>query len=352
MSFMIRIALKLLLAFILMLAGVYVLLALFTVLIPSEFTAGNLEGFVLVSGGFMFMLVLLVFGWYIGRPFYYMIVWVRYLAKGNYEAPVHWQAIHSEKKTGKLKGPYALYQELFDHLMILTSTLMQNEQDKREAEQVKREWISGISHDLKTPLTYISGYSSMLVDEGYPWSEEERKEFLYIIHQKANHLRELVQDLNQTVYDQIPVQREDMDLIELVRRIAADIISAPWAANYFLTIDSIPELLRIKSDSKLLTRALHNLLVNAIVHNPAGTEIKIGITLHESQMVELRVEDNGVGFSFNETIVDQEFPSSSRSGLGLSIARQLIQALDGELTISSQKNQGTTITIKLPTETI
>ncbi|GAA0852691.1 hypothetical protein GCM10008915_71380 [Bifidobacterium pullorum subsp. gallinarum] len=355
MSFMIRIALKLLLAFIFMLAGIYALLALFSVFIAPNLTEGSVEMFVLVSGGFLFMLVLLFFGWYIGRPFYYMIVWVRYLAKGIYEAPVHWQTIHSEKKTGKLKGPYALYHELFDHLMTLTSTLKQIEQDKRDAEQVKREWISGISHDLKTPLTYISGYSSMLMNEGYPWSEEERKEFLSIIHQKADHLRELVQDLNETIDDQIPIQREDLDLIELVRRIAADVISAPGATNYFLTIDSKPERLRLKCDSKLLTRALRNLLVNAIAHNPAGTEITIRITQNESQVVELSVEDNGVGFSFNEANqkhFDQDSPSSGRSGLGLSIARQFIQSLGGELTIRSQKNQGTSITIQLPTETI
>ncbi|MBD0383768.1 sensor histidine kinase [Paenibacillus sedimenti] len=237
--------------------------------------------------------------------------------------------------------------------MTLTSMLKKNEQDKKEADRVKREWISGISHDLKTPLTYISGYSSMLMKEVYPWSEEERKEFLSIIHRKADHLRELVQDLNQTVHDQIPLQRVEMDLIELVRRVAADIISAPWAADYFLTIDSMPEQLRMNCDPKLLTRALRNLLINAIAHNPAGTEIAIFIAQREPKMAEIRVEDNGVGFDeTNQSHMNQGFPSSSRSGLGISIAKQLIQSHGGELSIRSQRDKGTTITIQMPTESI
>ncbi|MBD0383767.1 hypothetical protein [Paenibacillus sedimenti] len=108
MSFTFRIALKLLFAFILMLSIIYALLALFTAFVAPNLPEGSAEIFVLVSGGILFMLVLLVFGWYIGRPFYYMIVWVRQLAKGIYEAPAHGQAIHSNKKTGKLKGANAL----------------------------------------------------------------------------------------------------------------------------------------------------------------------------------------------------------------------------------------------------
>ncbi|WP_313958161.1 histidine kinase dimerization/phospho-acceptor domain-containing protein, partial [Paenibacillus sp. Y412MC10] len=153
--------------------------------------------------------------------------------------PQRWNEIHSRKK-GTLKLPYAVYKELFEHLGMLANTLRTNERALQESEQIKQEWTRGISHDLKTPLTYISGYSAMLINSKYQWSVAEQKEFLSIIQQKAAHLQELVQDLNETIHGQIPVKAEEADIVELARRTMADVSSAPWASGYLFVMSPEP----------------------------------------------------------------------------------------------------------------
>ncbi|MBW7454397.1 sensor histidine kinase [Paenibacillus sepulcri] len=349
MSFMIRIALLLLLVVVIFSLSVQlVLFVTLELLWPNAKNSVGLELYGLGVAGFFFLFTLLLIGWYLGKPIYGMIVWIRQLANGNYEVPESWIAIHSRKKD-TLKRPYALYKELYDHLLLLTNTLKENHQDKLKSEQVKQEWIQGISHDLKTPLTYISGYSAMLLNPGYQWSEAEQKEFQSVIGQKAAHLQELVQDLNENIHTQIPIKLNEVDLIELVRRTLADVSSAPWASGYSLMLDSSETLgLVVSCDSKLLMRSLRNLLVNAIVHNPEGTEIEVHIKRGGDQIAEIDVVDNGIGINDSLSKGENATSSQGRSGLGLSIAKQLIEAHGGKMSVMSQINKGTSISIKLP----
>ncbi|AGN70620.1 sensor histidine kinase [Paenibacillus caseinilyticus] len=341
MKLIFRIALQLLAAFLLFLICIQLIVVaaawlFWPELINSGTTAASHEIFFILLSGILFLLSLLLIGWYLGKPIYYMIMWIGRLANGQYDVPARWDEIHAPRRNS-LKFPYAVYKELFENLRTLASTLKANEEALRKSEQTKQEWIRGISHDLKTPLTYISGYSSMLINQEYGWSETERKEFLAIIQQKAAHLQELVQDLNETVHGQIPLRTEIIDLIELVRRTAADVGSAPWAGGYLLRMDSESGPITAECDPKLITRAIRNLLVNAVIHNPEGTMITVRIAQHPDRAAEIRIEDNGIGF--NETV--------ERSGLGLSIAKQLIEAHGGTMNVYSKPNEGTTLSIRL-----
>ncbi|SFJ39982.1 His Kinase A (phospho-acceptor) domain-containing protein [Paenibacillus sp. UNC496MF] len=347
---MLRIAMQLLTAFFVLFVCIQTIAIVTAWLFwPHLLLFGNrsthYEIFVVTLCALLFLLTLLLIGWYLGKPVYFMMVWIRLLASGQYHAPHLWNELHSRKR-GMLKLPYAVYKELFEHLRMLTSTLRRNEEALQESEQMKREWIRGISHDLKTPLTYISGYSAMLMNSEYRWSVEEQREFLSIIHQKAVHLQELVQDLNESPHGQFPLKAEEVDIVELVRRTVADISSAPWATGYLFTMDSEPDRIWVTCDPKLMTRAIRNLLVNAVVHNPEGTKIAVRIAQLHDRTTEIRVEDNGVGFS--ETLGQSEDrTSSTRSGLGLSIANKFIEAHDGDLVIHSKPSEGTTLSIRL-----
>ncbi|MBP0725423.1 HAMP domain-containing histidine kinase [Bacillus sp. RG28] len=348
MNFTLRIVLQLLLAFVGLFAFVQaILIVTLRYLWPQgETNTQSIGLFVFILCSVLFLLTLFLIGWYLGKPIYFMMIWIRRLAGGNYELPPRWDKIHS-RKSGALTIPYAVYKELFEHLRMLAGTLKKNENDLQKSEQAKQEWIRGISHDLKTPLTYISGYSTMLINKEYRWSKTEEMEFLAIIQQKAVHLQELVQDLNETIQGQIPLKKEKEDLVELVRRAVADVGSAPWATGHQFTMEPAPHAILGLYDSKLLTRATRNLLVNAVVHNPGGTEIKVCVSLLNNQTAEIRIEDNGIGF--NEAIVkDDAAASSQHSGLGLSIAKQLVAAHGGDLVITSKRDEGTSLSIKLP----
>ncbi|MBB6733954.1 sensor histidine kinase [Cohnella zeiphila] len=349
MNFMVRVALQLLAAAVLFALCVQaVAIGAVWLIWPGAATdeqgLGSFQIFTLVLCAVLFLLTLLLIGWYLGKPVYLVMVWIRRLAGGNYESPLRWDPI--TRKNGSLKIPYAVYKELFEHLRMLASTLQQNEKELRQAEQTKQEWIQGISHDLKTPLAYIAGYSAMLTNGQYRWSEAERQQFLSVIHQKATHLQELVQDLNETMEGQIPLRKEAADLAELTRRTVADIGSAPWAEGYSFSMESEPASVPFVGDPKLLTRAIRNLLVNAVVHNPEGTGIAVRLSLLPDRTAEIRIEDDGIGFAEPRSSSGES--PAERPGLGLSIARQLVEAHGGTFSIFSKPGEGTSLSIRLP----
>lgn len=355
MNFMLRIALQLLAAFVFLLICIQVIILgvawlLWPDLIRTGNTSNHYEIFVVALCSVLFVVTLLWIGWYLGKPLYIMIVWIRSLVSGRFDPPPGWNNLRSHKK-GRLKFPYAIYKEVFEHLRMLGSTLQNNEKALREAEQSKQEWIRGISHDLKTPLTYISGYSAMLVHPDYRWSETEKSDFLSVIQQKAAHLQELVEDLNETVNGPIPLNAENTDIVELVRRTVADVSSAPWAAGYAFVMDSEPEQLSISCDPKLMTRAIRNLLVNAVIHNPEDTRIEARIKLLDHRIAEIRIKDNGVGFNQHAARVTIQ-PTSEHAGLGLSIAKKFIEAHGGTIMVQSSLGEGTSILIRLKAEHI
>ena len=140
---------------------------------------------------FVCLFLLLIVGtfWYarkFGVPLLTMMKWIQNLGSGLYEQPIdlHQRPIMLNKK-GKLKRKYRLYKDLITTLEQLTETLQQNETQRRKMTQTREEWISGLSHDLKTPLASISGYAQMLESETYSWSEKETREFAEIIAEKS-----------------------------------------------------------------------------------------------------------------------------------------------------------------------
>ncbi|GIO52522.1 sensor histidine kinase [Paenibacillus cineris] len=354
MKFMLRIALQLLAIFIFLLICIEAIVIgvawlIWPQLISSGNSSGHYEIFVTVLCLLLFLVTLLLIGWYLGKPLYHMVVWIRRLANGRYDPPPAWDNLRAGE-SGRLKFPYAIYKELFEHLRLLTRTLHLQDKTLREVEQTKREWIQGISHDLKTPLTYIAGYSAMLLHPEYRWSDTEQKQFLSVISQKAAHLQELVQDLNETVQGEIPLKAEKTDIVELVRRTVADVGSAPWAAEYLFSMDSDPDCIPVFCDTKLVTRAVRNLLVNAVVHNPAGTRITVWTSLYDDGTVEIRIKDNGVGFNETPTHRDDALHAFEPAGLGLSIARRFIEGHGGSLHVLSKPGEGSSITIRLRAE--
>lgn len=299
---------------------------------------------------------MIVSGWSLGKPLYYIIGWIDRLASGNYAGTDRYQKIYSSK-TKKLKRPYNLYKELFIQLHTLSDVLEKSKQERIQLDEMKREWIAGISHDLKTPLTYIKGYSSMMLSPQYNWTTEEKIKFLKEIEQKADHMQDLIGDLNLSFRldeQQTPLKWEQRDLIEFIRRIVADVTNDPRAAEYNLSIESTESYIETMLDVKLLERALHNLILNAILHNPAGTNVKINIT--QNAHLCIVIADDGIGM--NKEGVDRLFDKyyrgtstdilSEGTGLGMAIAKQLVLAHGGDIHVTSRVHEGTSISVKLP----
>ncbi|MDZ5607831.1 HAMP domain-containing sensor histidine kinase [Bacillus pseudomycoides] len=222
---------------------------------------------------------------------------------------------------------------------------------------MKREWMAGISHDLKTPLTYITGYSALMLSPDHTWSQEENEKFLQEIQQKGDHMKELIEDLNLSFRlqdSQIPLRKEKINIVEFTRRLIADITNDPRSQHYHFSFQSDKTNIMIPIDTKLLHRSLQNLFMNAILHNPVETTIHTSILLNND--VHIIIEDTGTGM--DEKTVQNLFKqyyrgtttnvSSEGTGLGMAIAHKIITAHGGTIHVASEIGKGSKIHITLP----
>ncbi|WP_080849016.1 sensor histidine kinase [Cytobacillus gottheilii] len=295
-----------------------------------------------------------------GIPLITMMKWIKNLGDGIFEEPqdLHQQSVLVNKK-GKLKKKYRLYKDFILALHQLTKTLKDNESERLKMTKTREEWISGISHDLKTPLASIAGYSQMLKSPNYSWSEQETKEFGEIITDKSAYMMDLLEDLTLTYRlrnQALPIVKEEVDLNEFIRRTIIYFVNDPNNRNMNLQFNPSPESISAHIDPKWFQRILDNLIQNAIKYNPAHTSITVSVSLIEQHFIVIKVEDDGIGM--DQETLDKLFQryyrgtntsdTSMGTGLGMAIAKQLVQLHDGTIQVNSTRNKGTFIRILIP----
>lgn len=314
---------------------------------------------------FVLLLLLLLIGtfWYarkFGVPLLTLMKWIQNLGSGIYEQPLdlHQQSMMLNKK-GKLKRKYRLYKDLIATLSQLTETLKSNEAQRKKITQTREEWISGLSHDLKTPLASITGYAQMLESKDYSWTEAETKEFAGIITEKSTYMKELLEDLTlsyQLKNQALPIAKEQMDINEFIRRTIIHFVNAPTGDEKEFIFHPSTEPAFVFIDPKWFQRIMDNLIANAVKYNPPGTTITVTITPIEDHLMIITIEDDGIGMD-NETLGKlfhryyrgtNTSESSSGTGLGMAITKQLVQLHEGSINVKSAPQKGTTVRIILP----
>ncbi|KZO01063.1 sensor histidine kinase [Pseudobacillus badius] len=311
----------------------------------------------------LFILLLAVSIWYankFGTPVVVLMKWIENLGNGIYEQPrdLHERPLLLTRK-GKLKRKFRLYKELIDTLEELTRTLHDNERQRKKMSQTREEWTSGLSHDLKTPLSSIAGYTNMLQSDQYDWTEEEKKSFIQTISEKSNYMMKLIEDLTLTYRlrnDSLPIVKQPVDLNEFIRRTVIHYINMAEYEPFIFQFEPYPEQLLAPIDPKWFQRVLDNLIMNALKYNPAGTTIQLSVTMIEQELVMITIDDDGIGMD-HETL-DKLFQRyyrgtnttdpSSGTGLGMAITKQLIKLHGGSINVKSAPSEGTSIRILLP----
>lgn len=254
------------------------------------------------------------------------------------------------KKNGRLKKKYRVYEDVDQSLIMLAENLEENERKLQKTEQLREDWITGLSHDLKTPLSSIYGYSVML-ESSHEWTSEEVQNFASVMQEKASYMDTLIDDLTYTYQlknDGVLLEKEKIDLRVFIHGYA-DLMASKDVS--FLE-EGVP--IYVSIDPKRFNRVLDNIIGNAIKHNPEHTPIHVDLCL-EGDVVLLEVRDEGRGMSKNmmENLFDRYYRGTNTTsgdtgtGLGLTIAKQLVEAHGGKISIDSDKS-GTKITIKLP----
>lgn len=217
--------------------------------------------------------------------------------------------------------------------------------------ETRANWISGISHDIRTPLSMIMGYAARITSDAN--ISESVCEQAQIIQQQSIKIKELVQDLNlvsQLEYEMQPLNSIPIRLSKLLRSYVADLLNTGHTDNYSIdiSISDAAEIVLFDCDARLITRAINNLVQNSIGHNPHGCSIHVCLDYSVDTFL-LSVADNGIGVSVEkqkELTQKQHYMESTderldlRHGLGLVLVRQIVEAHHGRMEIESQPQQG------------
>ncbi|MCA9917929.1 MAG: HAMP domain-containing histidine kinase, partial [Anaerolineales bacterium] len=242
-----------------------------------------------------------------------------------------------------------------DEIGQLTASFNQMSADLAKANQLRRQMTADIAHDLRTPLSVLQGYTEAL-DDGKLTGNSE---IYQSMHRQVKHLNRLVDDLRTLSLADAgqlslhPMAVAPRDLLE-----HTVLIYAQQAEKQQVALElEIPEQLpQIKVDLDRLVQVLGNLISNALRHTPAGGHIRLTAENSQQQLV-LRVTDSGAGIDPEDLphVFDRFYRGdksrsvNGESGLGLAIARSIVEAHNGRIIVTSTVGQGTTFTITLPT---
>lgn len=234
--------------------------------------------------------------------------------------------------------------------------LEKSEIEKRIAEDSKKRIIRDISHDLKTPITSILGYSKAIL-EGVVTSEDEKNIYLDYIYNKTKRINYLVDEL--FIFSKLDspgykLNLKKHDISEFLRELVALYYIDIEEQGFLLEVNIPEESIYSSIDTKELERALGNIIINAIKYNEVGTTITVGL-IKSDKYVDIIIADNGCGISddvieniFDEFVrADKARKTDGGSGLGLAITKKIINLHNGKLKLYSEKDRGTKFYIRL-----
>ncbi len=227
----------------------------------------------------------------------------------------------------------------------------------QQAERMRSELTASLSHELRMPLATIKGYTTALLLEDVDWSENKRVEFLNLIEEACNEMEGMITDILDSSLiqvDELNLTFQALDLPELADEVATEV---QYRSDlHRLVVDFPADFPLIQADQRWIKQVFRNILDNAVKYSPEGGLIVIkGDARAEDAVV--GIADQGIGISAENLIPLFEKFHRVRSlstlqiagtGLGLPIARAIIEAHGGRIWVESQIEQGTSIYFSLP----
>lgn len=225
----------------------------------------------------------------------------------------------------------------------------------KELDKMKSEFVANVSHELKTPLTAIKGYSELLMKMNLP--PEKVRNYYQIIYKEAERLTQLINDLldvSRIESGRIELKRDMVEIRKIIRERASFFQTQTAKHKIILQFPEYPTF--VLGDTARLTQVIHNLLDNAIKYSPNGGNVWIRV-LDKMEDIIIDIQDQGVGIPPEHLphIFDRFYridsslrKSTSGTGLGLSIVKSIVEAHNGKISVTSKVGEGTTFTIRLP----
>ncbi len=284
--------------------------------------------------------------WYLTKTLRDIIDTVRRFKEGDMEARV------SNADTKDLSVLTETFNDMAD-------TLVANIDELKSVEQLRRELIANVSHDLRTPLAITKGYVETLQMKKKSLSEQEQDKYLSIVGNSIEKLEKLIDQLfeySKLEAKQITPQKEPFSIADLAHDVFEKYqqLSEKKKINLQLSIE--PNLPSVFADISLVERVLQNLIDNALKFTPDGGTITIAMQ-SSLKSVSVAIKDTGAGIPESE--IEEIFerykqaksePKKSKegAGLGLAIAKKIVELHDSAIQVVSKPNRGTTFQFQLP----
>lgn len=254
-----------------------------------------------------------------------------------------------------------MFRDIFAALNKMDMEIRQSDKIKEETENARTEWIANITHDLKTPLSPVKGYAELLADNQIA-GVETAQEYGKIILKNVSHVEKLLNDLKLTYQIDsgvVPYNPQEVLITRYVKEVVIDIINDPAFSKRIIEFESDGQELIVFLDPDLLRRAIQNIIINALIHNPPDTKIKISIGKSAASVVFISICDNGSGMDEAEQakLFNRYYRGTNTrekpegSGLGLAIAKQIVVLHGGNISVKSSPDIGTEFIITLDSQT-
>lgn len=231
----------------------------------------------------------------------------------------------------------------------------------KKKDNTRAEWIRGVSHDIRTPLSMVLGYASELEDDcALPLNARKQAG---IIRRESEKMKRLIDDLNLTTkleYALQPVHFQDVDWVETSRQAVSEVLNSGLDSRYEIVFAEMQpgRSIHLLGDDGLLRRMLDNLIRNSITHNPHGCRISVSVGEENGRCL-CTVSDDGIGIEPERLNVlnrgdditsTQGSDEKNEHGLGLKLVMQIVKAHRGTVSFSGSTPHGLEVRISLPTQ--
>ena len=275
----------------------------------------------------------------------------------TYEEPMHMLAEAAEKVAA---GDFSVYvptlhtADKLDYLDIMIMDFNKMVEELGSIETLKTDFVSNVSHEMKTPIAIIKNYAEMLRMERI--TEEQRKEYAKSVESAAVRLSDLIGNILKL--NKLENQRitPDIEVYDVCRQLCECILQFEdvWDEKEIVLEAEIEDAAMIRADASLMELVWNNLLSNAIKFTEPGGQVTVSQTSDEKQ-IRISVSDTGCGMSREsmESIFDKFYQgdtshSKEGNGLGLALVQRVLELMDGDIQVVSEEGKGSTFTVVLP----